>query len=101
MKILIAEDDLVSRRMLQATLARWGYEVITACDGIQAWALLQQAGAPKLAILDWMMPGMDGVQVCQRVRQRGQEPYVYILMLTAKSKQDTAEGMDAGADDYL
>ena len=102
MKILIAEDDMVSRRLLQAILAKWDYEVVEACDGAEAWAALQAPGAPKLAILDWMMPGMDGIEVCRRVRQRGQEPYVYILLLTAKGKrEEMVEGMEAGADDYL
>ena len=70
MRILIAEDDLVSRKMLEATLARWGYEVVITCDGEAAWQALQQADAPRIAILDWMMPGLDGVDVCRRVRAR-------------------------------
>ena len=102
MRILIAEDDPVSRRMLEAFLKKWGYDVLVATNGTEAWDWLQQADAPKLAILDWMMPGMDGVQVCRKLRERAGQPYVYILMLTAKNrKQDLVEGIEAGADDYL
>lgn len=102
MRILIAEDDPVSRRLLEAFLTRWGHEVITARDGNEAWELLQREDAPKLAILDWMMPGMDGVQVCLKTRERTGQPYVYILMLTAKDrKQDIVQGIEAGADEYM
>lgn len=102
MKVLIAEDDVVSRRLLEATLTRWGYEVVVTRDGSEAWQALQQADAPSLAILDWMMPGMDGVEVCRMVRQRGYEPYIYLILLTTKSlKENIIEGLDAGADDYL
>lgn len=102
MKVLIAEDDAVSRRLLEATLMRWGYEVIVTRDGDEAWQVLQQADAPPLAILDWMMPGLDGVEICRLVRQRGHEPYIYLILLTTKSlKENIIEGLDAGADDYL
>lgn len=102
MQILIAEDDPVSRRILQATLEKWDYQVVAACDGAQAWDLLQAPGAPRLAILDWMMPGLSGPEVCAQVRQQAKEPYTYILLLTARTqKQDLVEGMEAGADDYL
>jgi len=101
-KVLVAEDDPVSRRALEAFLRRWGYEVTVVHDGLAAWKALQEESAPKLAVLDWMMPGMDGVQVCREVRGRGPEPYVYILLLTAKDrKQDVVEGIEAGADDYI
>ena len=100
--VLIAEDDMVSRRLLEAMLLKWGYEVTATCDGVEAWEVLQGADAPPLAILDWMMPGMDGVEVCRKVRQRGQEPYIYLLLLTTKGrKENIIEGLDAGADDYL
>lgn len=102
MRILIAEDDPVSRRLLQGLLAKWGYDVIVASDGEEAWTLLQHDNPPRLAILDWMMPGMDGLQVCRNVRKRRDEAYSYLLLLTAKSqKQDLLEGLDAGADDYV
>ena len=102
MRVLIAEDDPVSRHMLEAFLTKWGYEVVVAGDGQEAWQVLQQDDAPKLAILDWMMPGMEGVQVCRRLRERADHPYVYVLMLTSRDrKQDLVEGIEAGADDYL
>ena len=105
MKILIAEDDPVSRRLLEVTLSKWGYEVIACIDGQAAWEVLQQPDAPQLVILDWMMPRMDGLQVCKNVRKREEhsaELYVYIILLTAKSqKADMVTGLEAGADDYL
>ena len=102
MKILIADDSIVSRHLLEATLRKWGYEVVVACDGLEALELMQRENAPSLAILDWMMPGMTGLEVCDRIRQRAREPYTYILLLTSKSqKEDLIEGMDAGADDYI
>ena len=102
MRVLIAEDDPVSRHMLEAFLTKWGYEVVVAGDGHEAWQVLQQDGAPKLAILDWMMPGMEGVQVCRRLRERADYPYVYVLMLTSRDrKRDLVEGIEAGADNYL
>ncbi len=102
MKILIADDSIVSRHLLEATLRKWGYEVMVACDGAEALGLLQREDAPALIILDWMMPGMTGVEVCRRIRLRDSEPYTYILLLTSKSqKEDLIEGMEAGADDYI
>ena len=74
MRILIAEDDRVSRTILKLNLAKWGYEVVECLDGQQAWIELQKADAPDMAILDWMMPEMDGLQVCQAVRERAQQP---------------------------
>jgi diguanylate cyclase (GGDEF)-like protein len=83
-------------------LRKWGYEVMVACDGAEALGLLQREDAPALIILDWMMPGMTGVEVCRRIRLRDSEPYTYILLLTSKSqKEDLIEGMEAGADDYI
>ena len=102
MKILIADDSIVSRHLLDATLRKWGYEVVLASDGNEAWEILQGKHAPPLAILDWMMPEMTGVEVCHRVRQQAREPYTYILLLTSKNlKEDLIEGMEAGADDYI
>jgi diguanylate cyclase (GGDEF)-like protein len=101
-KILIADDSIVSRHLLEATLRKWGYEVSVACDGAEALQILERENAPALIILDWMMPGMTGLEVCQKIRARGSEPYTYILLLTSKSqKEDLIEGMDAGADDYI
>lgn len=103
MKILIAEDDLVSRRVLEATLQKWGHEVIIARDGVEALAAFQpEDAAPPLAILDWMMPGLDGVEVCRKVRQLPAATPTYIILLTAKGgKEDIVTGLEAGADDYL
>ncbi len=102
MKVLVADDEAVSRKLLESTLRRWGYEVVVASDGIEAFRLLQEPDAPKLAILDWLMPGMDGVQICREIRQLRSEPYTYMLLLTGKNaKCDVIEGLDAGADDYV
>jgi diguanylate cyclase (GGDEF)-like protein len=102
MEILIADDDPVSRRLLEASLKKWDYQVVSACDGAQAWELLQEASAPRLAVLDWMMPGLSGPEVCRNVRMQAREPYTYILLLTARNqKEDLIEGMEAGADDYI
>lgn len=102
MQVLLAEDDPVSRRLLEVHLQQWGYQVVAAGDGDQAWAILQQADAPRLAVLDWMMPGLSGPEVCRRVRAQAKEPYTYILLLTARNqKEDLIEGMEAGSDDYV
>jgi two-component system cell cycle response regulator len=101
-KILIADDEDGTRLKLETLLAKLGYDVLVARDGAEAWELLQREDAPSLALLDWLMPGMDGVEVCRRVRQSSKVPYVYIVMLTVKGqKQDLVAGMEAGADDYL
>lgn len=101
MRILIAEDDPVSRCFLEATLVKAGYEVTVTCDGHQAWEALQR-DAPAIAILDWMMPGIDGVEVCRRARAIQSRTPTYLILLTAKSeKGDIVQGLDAGADDYV
>jgi sigma-B regulation protein RsbU (phosphoserine phosphatase) len=101
-KILIADDDSIPRRLLQAALVKAGHEVVVAQDGAEAWDLLQRTDAPRLAILDWLMPGMAGVEICRKVRQRNTAPYVYLILLTAKDrKEDIVAGLEAGADDYL
>lgn len=104
MRILIADDSVVSRHLLDATLRRWGYDVVIACDGNEAWRILQADDAPKIAILDWMMPGITGPEVCRRVRAnvKDKDLYTYILLLSSKSqREDLIEGMESGADDYL
>jgi phosphoserine phosphatase RsbU/P len=102
MKILIAEDDATSRLLLETTLKQWGHEVVAASDGSQAWEVLQQEDTPHLAIFDWMMPGLDGVEVCRKARAQGQMAHLYIIMLTTRdTKDDIAEALEAGADDYV
>jgi two-component system, cell cycle response regulator len=101
-RILIAEDDSVSRRVLEAFLVKWGYEVVSASDGTQAWEILSQEDSPRIAVLDWMMPGLEGVQICSRLRRITDRPYTYVLLLTARAqKQDMLDALKAGADDYL
>lgn len=101
MRILIADDDRISRRMLEATLVRLGHEVVAVEDGTLAITALLDPDGPQLAILDWMMPGADGLTVCRTVRRRP-TPYVYIIVLTSRDRQsDMVEGLDAGADDFL
>ncbi|MHB1047251.1 MAG: GGDEF domain-containing protein [Thermoanaerobaculia bacterium] len=101
MKILIADDDLVSRRLLERTLVALGHEVTAVGDGISAMAALLGPDGPRVAILDWMMPGATGLEVCRLVRKRP-VPYVYILLLTARDRrEDLVAGLDAGADDFL
>lgn len=101
-RILVAEDHHVSRHLLERNLQNWGFEVVSAHDGAAAAEILDGPDAPAIAVLDWMMPKMDGVEVCQRVRQQVGRPYIYLLLLTAKSqKEEIAAGLDAGADDYV
>jgi two-component system, cell cycle response regulator len=102
MKILIADDDPVASRLLDRLLVKWGYEVIAAHDGTEAWEVLQAENAPRVALLDWIMPGIDGLEICRRVRARSSQPYVYIMLLTANDKVgNLVEGLESGADDYL
>ncbi len=102
MKILIADDEPVSRRMLQGLLVKWGYDVISVEDGNAAWEALKSPDAPRMALLDWMMPGQNGVDVCREMRKQRPIPYTYILLITAKdAKESVVEGLEAGADDYL
>src|SRR5271170_976228 len=101
-RVLVAEDDPMLRRILCSWLESWGYEVTVAEDGAKAWGALQAERAPQLLILDWMMPIMDGLELCRMVRERDTSPYQYILLVTAKDdKQDLVRGLEAGADDYL
>ena len=101
-RILIADDDPVARTMLQALLTKWGYQVIAASDGLEAARVLESADARQLAILDWMMPGAEGPEICRRVRALSERPYVYILLVTGRSQHgDLLRGLESGADDYL
>lgn len=102
MEILIAEDDAVSRRVLELCLTRWGYEVIIATDGDEAFKVLSREQRPPVALLDWMMPGMDGIEICRRVRAHESGQPIHIILLTARSSTaDIVMGLEAGADDYV
>ena len=102
MKILIAEDNLTTRRILETILIKWNYDVISVCDGNEAWEKIQEKDPPKLIILDWMMPGLNGVEICRRLRRKDPREPMYIILLTARDeKNDIVEGLGAGADDYI
>ncbi|MDE2484200.1 MAG: SpoIIE family protein phosphatase [candidate division NC10 bacterium] len=101
MRILIVDDDADMRRLLLRTLQRWGYDVVSAADGAQAWELLQNEPI-SFVITDWIMPKLDGLGLCRRIREGRFERYIYIILLTAKnSKDELIKGMEAGADDFL
>jgi sigma-B regulation protein RsbU (phosphoserine phosphatase) len=102
MKILIAEDDPISRHFLLVKLSQWGHKTIETKDGIEAWQAFQQENPPQLAILDWMMPGIDGIDICRRVRASSRLQSIYIILLTTRdAPKDIVEGLQAGADDYI
>lgn len=99
--VLVADDDPIFRRVLQTWLQKWGHTVVVVEDGTEAWSALQRPGAPQMVVLDWMMPGMDGIELCRRLRDHA-DTYRYVLLITAKDdKQDVVAGLEAGADDYL
>lgn len=101
-RVLLAEDEPVTRRLLQAQLTRFGFEVVSVADGLSAWAVLQSAESPSLVVLDWNMPGLDGPEVCRRIRGSARPGYTYMLLVTALSgKSDVVEGLSAGADDFI
>jgi DNA-binding response OmpR family regulator len=102
MKILIADDDPVSRRLLQAALVKWGYDALSTTNGTDAWNSMEDAEPPSLLILDWLMPGMDGIEICRKVRTSAQHQSAYVILLTSRgSKEDVVAGLEAGADDYI
>lgn len=102
MKVLVAKDQAVSRHILEVSLRTWGYEVTAVEDGTRAWAILQGDDAPQLAILDWLMPGMDGIEICRQIRTSPATRPVYVILLTARSgREDKIRGLQAGADDYI
>jgi diguanylate cyclase (GGDEF)-like protein len=101
-RILVAEDEITFRHMLKTFLSKWGYQVVVVSNGLEAWKVLQGEDRPRLALLDWMMPNMDGVEICRAIREKKPDPYIYLLLLTSRDqKQDVVEGIEAGADDYL
>jgi len=102
MKILIAEDDLTSRNVLEAILTKWKYKVISTCDGKEAFDALQVKNAPQLAILDWEMPGMNGLDLCLKLREQQRRDLLYIILLTSRGEsEDIIKGLEAGANDYV
>jgi two-component system, cell cycle response regulator len=102
MRILVADDSGLSRRILRDLLSRWGYEVVVCADGDEAFRELQAKDAPVIAILDWEMPGMNGVEICRKIREQSREPYTYVILLTANDRKEAVvEGLAAGADDYV
>jgi diguanylate cyclase (GGDEF)-like protein len=101
-RVLIAEDDPVSCQLLKNVLAKSHHDVTVVTDGLAALKILEGGDPPRLVVLDWMMPGMEGVQVCQRIRERKDRPYVYFILLTVRSeKRDLLQGLEVGADNYL
>ena len=102
MKILVADDSEMTRMILQGRLSQWGYEIVSARDGYEAWNILQKNDRPSIILLDWMMPNMNGIELCKKIRHHIKEPYIYIILLTAKKgKEDLIEAMEAGADDFI
>lgn len=103
MKILVAEDSAVYRRLIGCCLTDWGFDLAVVSNGNDAWKLLQEPGAPRLALLDWILPGMDGLELCKNIRRRpAGDPYIYTVLLTSrKEKADLLRAMEAGADDFL
>jgi diguanylate cyclase (GGDEF)-like protein len=101
-RVLVAEDDPISRRILETRLKKWQFEVLAASDGNEASQILRSDNPPRLVVLDWMMPGKDGIQLCRELRKRSDAPYTYVIMLTARGeREDVIQGLDAGADDYI
>ena len=99
MRTLIAEDDMISRRVLERTLTKWGYEVVSTRDGAEAWEILKSGDTPSIAILDWEMPEIDGIELIRRIRANQGWGYIYTCILTAKSqKQEIIAGIESGAE---
>jgi two-component system cell cycle response regulator len=100
--VLIADDDVVSRRILSACLERQGHAVESSADGVETWARLQRGNCPDMLILDWQMPGLDGLEICRRLRARSADRYTYVILVTSTgSGEDAVHGLDAGADDFI
>src|SRR5262245_31148929 len=99
MKVLIADDDPVSRRLLEASLEKWGYDAHAVVNGPAAWQIMQESQPPQLLILDWLMPQIDGLELCRRARALKPLQSAYIILLTSRAtKSDVVEGLESGAD---
>lgn len=102
MKLLIADDELSTRTLLRTCVAKWGYTVVEAGDGLEAMTFLRSRNPPRIAVLDWMMPGLDGVEICSRLQEKPNEQLTYTILLTCKSdKEDAIHALDQGAHDFL
>jgi len=102
MEVLIADDGLTIRRLLETLLTNWGYDVVSVSDGNAAWEELKNPDAPRLVILDWLMPGMDGVEICRNIRQLEHGKLLYIIIFTSlEDKKDLVTALEAGADDFI
>jgi phosphoserine phosphatase RsbU/P len=102
LKILIAEDEYTTRLMIQVCLEKWGYQVESVADGQAAWQLLDKPDAPEIALLDWEMPEIDGVELCRKIKELPRDNPIHVIMVTARdSHSDILQGFDAGADDYI
>src|SRR4030042_661297 len=102
MKVMIVEDEPISRRILENFLREWGYEVISTSNGMEAWEIIRSPNAPSLVISDWMMPNMDGVELCEKIRGMEKDQYTYFILLTTRAeKGDIIKGLDSGADDFI
>jgi phosphoserine phosphatase RsbU/P len=102
MRLLVADDDALVRRLLERSLERWGHDVRTVVDGSEAWQVLEGSDRPEIAILDWIMPGLTGIEVCRRVRELSAAAGTYLILLTSKDRtEDAVEALEAGADDHI
>ena len=102
MRVLIADDSPVERQLLESTLTKWGHEVIVTCDGNEAWKVLQRENICNLAVFDWMMPGLNGVELCKKLKNRMDAPFIYTILLTSKNeKKDLVVALDSGSHDFI
>ena len=102
MRVLIAEDDEISRKLTEASIGDWGHDVVSAADGAAAWEILRAPDAPQLLVIDWMMPKMSGIELCEKLRALVPPRFFYIIVLTSKhDKQSHLTALEAGADDFL
>ena len=102
MQILVADDDPIIRTLLKGSLTTWGYDLVMAANGYEAWEVLKKKDPPRIAIIDWLMPGLQGVELCRRIRGDNSIPYIYLILLTSKhKKEDIVEGLDAGGGRFL